>query len=78
MSTKQFKFVFSDIPNNDEGKDFVKQLRQFFNKERYTIRVRGQYLKDCFNWRHYQNGQPLTHSKCLRIYIKEKYNATRN
>lgn len=76
MSKKQFNYVLSDIPNDDEGKAFVKQLRQFFNKDRYTIRVRGQYLKDGFNWRHYTYGQPISHSKCLRIYIKEKYNAT--
>ena len=48
MSKKQFNYVLSDIPNDDEGKAFVKQLRQFFNKDRYTIRVRGQYLKDGF------------------------------
>ena len=72
MSKKQFNYVLSDIPNDDEGKAFVKQLRQFFNKDRYTIRVRGQYLKDGLNWRHYTYGQPLTRSKCLRIYIREK------
>ncbi len=72
MSKKQFKYVLSDIPNDDEGKDFVKQLRQFFNKDRYAIRVRGQYLKDGLNWRRYTYGQPLEHSKCIRIYITEK------
>ena len=26
MSNKLFNYVFSDIPNDDEGKAFVKQL----------------------------------------------------
>ena len=72
MSNKHFGYVFSDIPNDDEGKAFVKKLKQHLNTDSYAMTIKGQYLKDGLNWRKFTYGQPLKHSKCLRIYIKEK------
>ena len=69
-------YVFSEIPNDYEGRDLVKQLKRYLNKDRYKVRVRGQYLDDKTKreegWRNYTHGQPLNKSKCLRVYIDEK------
>lgn len=65
-------YVFSDIPNDEDGKAFIAQLREYANTDRYRVRVRGQYLKPGNDWRRYQMGQPMALSKCLRVYIEEK------
>jgi hypothetical protein len=68
--------MFSEIPNDTDGKAFVAQLKQYLNKESYKIRVRGQYLndktKDTEGWRRYEMGQPIDKSKCLRVYVDTK------
>ena len=38
--------MFSEIPNTDEGWEFVDKLKHYLNKKSYKIRVRGQYLDD--------------------------------
>src|SRR6056300_1253273 len=43
---KGCNYVFSEIPNDEEGTAFVKNMKQYLNKESYKIRVKGQYLKD--------------------------------
>jgi hypothetical protein len=65
-------YQFTEVPNNDEGRAFVKQLKQYLNTEVYTVRVRGQHLKDGLDWRDYQYGQPISCSKNLRIYINRR------
>ena len=68
--------MFSEIPNNTDGKAFVTQLKQYLNKESYKMRVRGQYLneetKQSEGWQKYERGQPIDKSKCLRIYVDTK------
>ena len=68
--------MFSEIPNDTDGKAFVSQLKKYLNKESYKIRVRGQYLddktKDTEGWRRYEMGQPIDKSKCLRVYVDTK------
>ena len=66
------KYMFSEIPNDAEGKKLVALMRKYLNKNKYDMRVKGQYLKDGLDWRRYQCGQGIAESKCLRIYIKEK------
>ena len=69
----KYRYMFSHIPNDEEGKAFVKTLKKYLNKESYTLRVKGQYLKDEHKtdqgWKKYQRGQPLSHSKFLRVYV---------
>ena len=36
-------YQFCEIPNDDEGKAFVKQLKTYLNKGVYKVRGRGQY-----------------------------------
>ena len=61
--------MFSEIPNNDEGWDFVNKLKKYLNRDSYKTRVRGQYLIDGENWRKHSFGQPIDKSKCLRVYV---------
>jgi len=71
----KYRYVFSHIPNDDEGQEFVKTLKKYLNKESYSVRVRGQYLKDEIKanggWRKFHYGQPISHSKFMRVYIDE-------
>lgn len=61
--------MFSEIPNNDEGWEFVNKLKKYINRDSYKTRVRGQYLIDGENWRKHSFGQPIDKSKCLRVYV---------
>ena len=65
--------MFSEIPNTDDGWEFVSLLKKYLNNVSYKLRVRGQYLDDETKknegWRKYERGQPIDKSKCLRVYI---------
>ena len=67
------RYAFSEIPNDASGRAFVAQLREYLNTESYSVRVRGQYLSDetkqAEGWRPYSFGQPISKSKCLRVYV---------
>ena len=73
MSKDPHNYMFSEIPNNKEGKELVRLMKKYLNKDRYKMRTRGQYLIDSekANWRYYSFGQPLNKSKCIRIYIDD-------
>ena len=68
--------MFSEIPNDASGRAFVAQLKEYLNTDSYSVRVRGQYLNDetkqAEGWRPYSYGQPISKSKCLRIYVDTK------
>ena len=72
VSYKGYRMMFKDIPNDESGRAFVAQLREYLNTDSYKIRVRGQYLVDGENWRRYSYGQPIEKSKCLRVYVDKK------
>ena len=77
LKNKGHRYVFSDIPNDDNGKSLVKTMRFYLNKDTYNMRVRGQYLDKSKlergeSWRTYDDGQPLSKSKCIRLYIDKK------
>jgi predicted nuclease with TOPRIM domain len=61
--------MFKDIPNDESGWAFVDQMKKHLNKESYKIRVKGQYLIDGEDWRKHSYGQPISKSKCLRVYV---------
>jgi len=63
------RYVFSDIPNTPENMKMIKLLKKHVNKDMYRVRWRGQYLVDGEDWRKYTDGQPLSKSKCIRVYI---------
>ena len=77
LKNKGHRYVFSDIPNDNHGKTFIKIMRQHLNKDTYNMRVRGQYLdktklSNGETWKTYNDGQPLSKSKCIRLYIDKK------
>ena len=65
--------MFSEIPNDSDGRKFVSLLREYLNNVSYKLRVRGQYLNDETKknegWKRYSYGQPIEKSKCLRVYL---------
>ena len=66
------RYVFTEIPNTPENLKMVKLMKKYINKRKYTMRWRGQYLLDGENWKKYTYGQPLSKSKCIRVYIDSK------
>ena len=66
-------YVFSEIPQDEEGKEFVKNCKKHLNKESYTIRVRGQHLKkDLYGQGRAYWGANMEDSSHMRVYIDKK------
>ena len=69
---KTFNYVFSKIPNDDEGRELVRLMRKHLNRDRFKLEVYGQNVKDELKrtgvtyW-----GQKASESKNLRIYIRD-------
>ena len=66
-------YIFSEIPNDTDGQEFVDKMKKFFNRTSYKMRVRGQHIKPELKgtgatyW-----GQNLDESTHMRIYIEAK------
>jgi len=66
-------YVFSEIPNDTDGQEFVDKMKKYFNKTSYKMRVRGQHIKPELKgtgatyW-----GQSKDESTHLRVYIDAK------
>ena len=77
QNTIGHRYAFSNIPNTDEGRQIVHKLKKWLNKDSYNMRVRGQYLdktklSDGESWKTYSDGQPLSKSRCIRVYLDKK------
>ena len=77
LKNKGHRYVFSNIPNDNSGKSLVKTMRFYLNKDTYNMRVRGQYLDKSKlergeSWKTYDDGQPLSKSRCIRVYLDKK------
>ncbi len=72
-SKKGCNYVFSEIPNDTDGQEFVDTMKKYLNKESYKIRVRGQHIKEELKgtgatyW-----GQGLDESSHMRVYVDVK------
>tara|TARA_R100001530_G_scaffold36985_2_gene28694 strand:- start:1283 stop:1627 length:345 start_codon:yes stop_codon:yes gene_type:complete len=66
------QYLLKEIPNDEEGRTFIKQLKKYLNKDGWEVKVRGQHLKKGLNWKKYQYGQPIDCSTHLRLYVKWK------
>jgi hypothetical protein len=42
---KGCNYVFSEIPNDTDGQEFVDTMKKYLNKDSYKMRVRGQHIK---------------------------------
>ena len=66
-------YVFSEIPQDEEGKEFVKNCKKHLNKESYAIRVRGQHLKkELYGQGRAYHGANMEDSSHMRVYIDKK------
>ena len=66
-------YVFSEIPNDTDGQEFVDTMKKYLNKDSYKMRVRGQHIKEELKgtgatyW-----GQGLDESSHMRVYVDVK------
>ena len=66
-------YVFSEIPNDTDGQEFVDKMKKYFNKISYKMRVRGQHIKpELKGTGATYLGQTRDESTHLRIYIDAK------
>ena len=74
--TQGWRYVFSEIPNDEYGKKLTRGMKMYLNDESYTMRVRGQHIKPELRgtgatyW-----GQSIEESTHLRVYIDKKKGA---
>ncbi len=67
------KYDFCEIPNNNYGKSFIDAIKMYLNTKRYTVRVRGQHIKEEYKGTGATSyGQNIEQSTHLRVYIEEK------
>ena len=70
---KGCNYVFSEIPNDTDGQEFVDTMKKYLNKDSYKMRVRGQHIKPELKgtgatyW-----GQGLNESSHMRVYVDVK------
>jgi len=70
---KGCNYVFSEIPNDTDGQEFVDTMKKYLNKDSYKMRVRGQHIKEELKgtgatyW-----GQGLNESSHMRVYVDVK------
>jgi len=73
LQPKGCGYMFSEIPNDTDGQEFVDTMKKHFNKKSYKMRVRGQHIKPELKgtgatyW-----GQSKDESTHMRIYIDAK------
>jgi len=66
-------YVFSEIPNDTDGQEFVDTMKKYFNKTSYKMRVRGQHIKpELKGTGATYFGQNLNESTHMRVYIDAK------
>ena len=67
------RYVFSEIPNDCDGQRFIDDVKKYFNKGTYKMRVRGQHVKEEYKGTGVTAyGQNIEQSTHLRVYIEEK------
>jgi hypothetical protein len=66
------RYFLSEIPNTDEGRAFIEQLKQYLNP-RYKLTLRGQYQSEESKQagERYPFGAPIKASRCLRLYVED-------
>ncbi len=70
---KGCRYVFSEIPNDTDGQEFVDTMKKYFNKKSYKMRVKGQHLKpELYGQNRAYHGVNLGDSTHMRVYIDVK------
>ena len=64
------RYAFSEIPNNEEGRELVRLMRKYLNRGSWTMRVKGQHIKPEYRKTSAAiYGPTLQQSTHLRIYM---------
>jgi hypothetical protein len=67
------RYVFSEIPNDCDGQRTLDDMKKYFNRSRYKMRVLGQHVKEEYKGTGVTAyGQNIEQSTHLRVYIEEK------
>ena len=70
---KGCNYVFSEIPNDTDGQEFVDTMKKYLNKDSYKMRVRGQHIKpELRGTGATEYGQSRDESTHLRVYVDVK------
>ena len=73
LQPKGCGYMFSEIPNDTDGQEFVDMMKQYFNKKSYKMRVRGQHVKPELRGTGVtSHGQSIDESTHMRVYIDIK------
>ena len=73
QDVKGCRYVFSEIPNDTDGQEFVDTCKKYLNKPSYKIRVKGQHLKkELYGQNRASYGVNLGDSTHMRVYIDKK------
>ncbi len=73
LQPKGCGYVFSEIPNDTDGQEFVDTMKKYLNKDSYKMRVRGQHIKpELRGTGATYFGQSKAESTHMRIYIDVK------
>ena len=69
---------FSDIPNNEEGSEFIRLARKFLNRKRYKMRKLGRGTRkvngEKYSYR-YSSSLPHQFSERFSLYIEDHADA---
>jgi len=60
--------LLSNVPNNEEGKKVIEDLRKYLNKSRYKVRVRGRGTRKEYGTQSYI---PLQYAEKFSIYVDQ-------
>jgi len=72
-SLQGYYYTFTEVPKNEEGREFIKNCKKYLNKESYNIRVRGQHLKkELYGKGRAYHGANMEDSTHMRVYIDTK------
>ena len=71
--TQGDRYVFSEIPNDTDGQEFVDTMKKYLNKTSYKLRVRGQHIKpELKGTGATYFGQSISESTHMRVYVEKK------
>jgi|TARA_R100000084_G_scaffold40661_1_gene16659 hypothetical protein len=65
---------FSNVPNNEEGAEFIRLARKFLNRKRYKLRIMGRgtrKVNGAKNSYRYSASLPLKFSERFSLYIDD-------
>ena len=71
--TQGWRYMFSEIPNDTDGQEFVDTMKKYLNRESYKIRVKGQHLKkELYGQGKAYHGANMGDCSHMRVYIDKK------